>query len=136
MASSASAPLRPGYVDVRAADGRHVASALDARSAAQRVRGLIGRRLDAGQGLLLRRCGSVHTNFMGYPIDVVYLSREGEIVKLVGALWPWRFSWGGRRAAETLELASGEAQRLGLASGERLDMGRSAAHAMTTTEAL
>ncbi len=130
MASNSAAEIGAGHLEVRTANGRHVASALDARSMTQRMRGLIGRRLEAGQGLLLRRCGSVHTNFMGYPIDVVYLSRDGEIVKLVRALRPWRFSWGGRHAAETLELACGEAERLGLATGERLALGCPAPLAM------
>jgi uncharacterized protein len=126
VASSGNAPARRGHIEVRAPGGRHVATAVDARSTLQRMRGLIGRRLEPGHGLLLRRCGSVHTNFMGYPIDVVYLSRDAEIVKLVPALRPWRFSWGGRRAEETLELASGEAERLGLAVGARLALERAA----------
>ena len=51
---------------------------------------------------------------MRYPIDVVFLDRRGRILKVVDAVPPWRAAacW---RARHTLELAAGEADRLGLA---------------------
>jgi hypothetical protein len=85
-----------------------------------RFRGLLGRRgLADGEGLLLRPGGSVHTFFMLFPIDVVFLDDEGTVVKLVPGLRPWRLA-AARRAKRTLELASGAAARVGLAPGERL----------------
>jgi len=43
----------------------------------QRMKGLLGRRgLPAGQALFLEPCNSIHTFFMGFPIDAVFLDKE------------------------------------------------------------
>ena len=87
-----------------------------------RMRGLLGRRgLESGEGLLLRPTGSVHTFFMRFPIDVVFLSRDGEVLKIAQALSPWHTA-GARRAKVALELAAGDAERRGIRVGSRLDL--------------
>ena len=79
-----------------------------------RLRGLLGSPPPApGHALLITPCASVHTAFMRYPIDVVFLNRQGRILKVVEALPPWRAA-GCWRARHTLELAAGEARRVGL----------------------
>ena len=86
-----------------------------------RFLGLMGRgRLPQGQGLLLSPCSSVHMCFMRFSIDVLYLDDEGRILKIVPHLRPWigLSLCPGARAA--LELAAGEAGRLGLREGMRL----------------
>jgi hypothetical protein len=85
-----------------------------------RMRGLLGRSsLPAGEGLLLKPTGSVHTFFMRFPIDVVFLDRELSVVGVAAELPPWRTA--GRRGAKaTLELAAGEASRRGIEPGDRL----------------
>ena len=82
-------------VTVVFADGGELAAtATVADGFFSRARGLIARhRLAPPEGLLLRPCTSVHTAFMHYPIDVVYLDAEGSIVKVVHGLRPWRVSW-------------------------------------------
>ena len=85
-----------------------------------RMRGLLGRKqLPAGEGMLLRPCPSVQTLFMRFPIDVVFLDRDGVVLKVVENLRPWR-SAGARRAHATLELAEGEAARVGISVGDKL----------------
>lgn len=84
-----------------------------------RFRGLIGReRPAAGEALLIEPCRQVHTLFMRYPIDVVHLSRDGEVLA-VETLKPWRLGRWVLRSARVLELRAGEAERLGLALGVR-----------------
>jgi uncharacterized membrane protein (UPF0127 family) len=84
------------------------------------MRGLLGRDgLAQGEGLLLKPCGSVHTFFMGFPIDVVFLDRELSVVAVRPEVRPWRTA-GARGAKAALELAAGEAARLGIASGMQL----------------
>jgi len=84
------------------------------------MRGLLGRaELPRGEGILLRPAGSVHTFFMRFPIDVVFLDREQVVVGIESDLAPWRTA--GRKGAKAvLELASGEAARRGLAVGDAL----------------
>ena len=102
-------------------DGRPVVVAHVASNWRTRMRGLLFRRpLIAGEGLVLTRCGSVHTWLMRYAIDVVYLDADLRVVKVAAAVGRWRFSIGGRGARHTLELAAGEAARLGLVPGARL----------------
>lgn len=75
--------------------------------------------LQPGHGLLLVPCASVHTAFMAYAIDVVFLDRAGRIRKIVPCLKPWRIA-AFLGAYQTLELAAGEAARLGLVAGVSL----------------
>ena len=85
-----------------------------------RMRGLLGRSgLEQGEGLFLKPCGSVHTLFMRFPIDVVFLDRELSVLAVRPAVPPWRTA-GTRGAKVTLELAAGEAARLGIEPGVKL----------------
>jgi uncharacterized membrane protein (UPF0127 family) len=85
-----------------------------------RVRGLLGRSgLSSGEGLLLRPAGSVHTAFMKFAIDVVFLDRDLRVLKVVPELVPWRTA-ACRGARAVLELPAGEASRRGLRSGVSL----------------
>jgi hypothetical protein len=79
-----------------------------ARTFRERARGLIGRPPPPpGEGLLIAHCGAIHTFFMRYPIDAVFLDRDGKPVKTVRNIRPWRlFVWGGFRARSVLETAS------------------------------
>jgi uncharacterized membrane protein (UPF0127 family) len=85
-----------------------------------RLRGLLGRSsLPAGEGLLLRPCGSVHTLFMRFPIDVVFCDRELRVLSVAESVRPWRAAV--RRGAKVaVELAAGEARRRGVETGVRL----------------
>lgn len=82
-----------------------------AHTFAERAKGLIGRRaLASGQGLLIERCNAIHTFFMRFPIDATFLDRDGKVVKVVRNVRPWRLMvWGGWRAVQVLETASGGA---------------------------
>jgi len=86
-----------------------------------RMRGLLGRSsLPAGEGLLIRPAPSVHTFFMRFPIDVVFLSRSGEVLKVSADVGPWR-ARSCRGAYAVLELAAGEAERRGVAVGDHIE---------------
>ena len=85
-----------------------------------RFRGLMGvAHLPPATGLLLPGTSSVHTHFMRFPIDVVFLDSERRIVSAWPALRPWRFARA-KGAASVLELAAGECDRLGLTAGGAL----------------
>jgi uncharacterized membrane protein (UPF0127 family) len=85
-----------------------------------RLRGLLGRSgLSSGEGMLLRPAASVHTAFMRFSIDVVFLDREDRVVKVAADLRPWKAA-GCRGARTVLELPAGEAARRGLRPGVSL----------------
>jgi uncharacterized membrane protein (UPF0127 family) len=87
-----------------------------------RLRGLLGRReLSRGEGLLIRPGSSIHTWFMRFPIDVVFLDRELRVVRVAADVGPWRLRWG-KGARQVLELAAGEAAARGIEAGDRLTL--------------
>ena len=91
-----------------------------ANTIVSRMRGLLGRRgLAAGEGLLIAPAPSVHTFFMRFPIDVVFLDKAQTIVKITHSLVPWRTAFA-RKAFATLELPAGTAVALGLEPGTAL----------------
>ncbi len=78
-----------------------------AESYTARLAGLIGRkRLEDGRGLLLKKCSSIHTLFMNFPIDVLYLDGENTVVAVETNLKPWRFGGMHRGTKHVLELRS------------------------------
>ncbi len=79
-----------------------------ANSLLSRIFGLMF-KADLGEmdGLMIQPCNSIHTFFMRFSIDVVFLSANGEIVKILRSMKPWRMSWMYFRAVKTLELKSG-----------------------------
>jgi hypothetical protein len=87
------------------------------------MRGLLGSDgLAEGHGILLNPAPSVHTLFMRFPIDVVFVDQSRTIVKVVHELRPWRAAFG-RKAVAALELPAGTAGRLGLTQGMSLVFG-------------
>ena len=82
-----------------------------ARSFLERTRGLIGvKRLAPDEGLLIERCNCIHTFFMRFAIDATFLDKNGNVVKTVRGIKPWRpFIWGGWRARKVLETAAANA---------------------------
>ena len=82
--------------------------AILARSFFQRAKGLLGRSgLEKGTGMLILKCNCIHTCFMRFPIDAVFLDADGNVVKTVRNIRPWRLCvWGGWRAKMVLELDS------------------------------
>ncbi len=78
-----------------------------AGSGPTRRKGLLGREnLAAGEGLWIVPCESVHTFFMRFPIDLVYLDRRNRVRKLRTGVGPWRIS-ACLAARSVLELPAG-----------------------------
>ena len=104
-------------------DGRVVCQQCGvADSVWSRARGLLGRRsLGPDEGLLLKPANSVHTAFMRFPIDVVFLDGELTVLDVVEAVPPWRMK-ARRGARAVLELAAGEAARQGITHADSLQM--------------
>ncbi len=76
-----------------------------------RMRGLLGRReLPSDEGLLLRPASAVHSWFMRFPFDAVFLDRELVVLRVAEHVRPWRIVTR-RGARAVLEVAAGEAAR-------------------------
>lgn len=107
----------------QSAFGSQTFDILVAESMFARMRGLLGRpALRSGEGMLLRSCNLIHTFGMRYPIDVVFLRRDGGVVEVASLVKPRR-ARGHIQAQCVLELAAGEAVRCGIARGLTLSIG-------------
>jgi uncharacterized membrane protein (UPF0127 family) len=74
---------------------------------ATRRKGLLGRSgLASGEGIWIVPCESVHTFWMKFPIDLVYLDRNKKVKKVRSGVAPWRLS-ACLSAHSVLEFASG-----------------------------
>ena len=85
--------------------------------------GLMG-KADFGQeqGLWIVPCHGVHTLWMRFPIDVLYLSRDNVVVHLESALRPWRFAPVRLAAASVLELPENTVRLTGTTIGDQLEI--------------
>jgi hypothetical protein len=86
----------------------------------RRMRGLLGRReLPAGEGILLWPASSIHSWFMRFAFDAVFVDREFTVLRISATVRPWRMR-SHRGAHAVVELAAGECERRGLVVGARL----------------
>lgn len=97
----------------------------EARSFLSRGRGLMFvSGLDEGEGLLIDPCSSIHTFFMRFPIDVVYVDRSGTIVRADGAMKPWRIGPVFTGSRWVVELPPGTIDATGTRKGDKVDIER------------
>ena len=121
---------------LRREDGRIVCDAvIVADSTLRRLRGLLGRRtLPPDEGIVLRPAWSIHTAFMRFPIDVVFIDAEQVVMRIEHNLRPFKTA-SSRGAREIVELAAGECERRGLAAGDRIAWAsRNVVNAIATQE--
>ena len=91
-----------------------------ADTSAKRRTGLLKHeRLAPGEGLWIVPCESVHTFFMKFPIDLVYLDKKRRVLKVRDSVPAWRLS-ACLRAHSILELPAGTAKSTGTVPGDVL----------------
>jgi uncharacterized protein len=105
----------------RANDDRVIENISKTSNFMERMRGLLASPpLKENEGLLITPCSSVHTFGMNYNIDLVFLDKQWNIVKIVKSLKPWRMSLS-NSAFMVLELAANSIEKLQLATGQQLE---------------
>ncbi|MBV9503684.1 MAG: DUF192 domain-containing protein [Acidobacteriia bacterium] len=91
-----------------------------ADTSAKRRTGLLKHdRLEPGEGLWILPCESVHTFFMKFAIDLVYMDKAKRVRKIRAAVKPWRLS-ACFTASSILELPAGTIARTGTERGDQL----------------
>jgi uncharacterized protein len=78
-------------------------------------------RPPGAEGLLLDPCRAIHTFFMRYPIDVVFINDRNRVIKILRNVLPWRMTWIYVKANKTLELPAGKLP-LDLKEGDQLEV--------------
>ncbi|MGE5613250.1 MAG: DUF192 domain-containing protein [Bacillota bacterium] len=93
-----------------------------ARKFVSRLIGLQFRKnLPPGHGLLITPCKSIHTFFMRFPIDVVFIDGDNTVLHILEGIKPWRVSrvvWNSRGV---LELPGGVVSATGTNVGDKLE---------------
>ena len=107
------------------ARGDVIGTVSEARTPWARMIGLLAHRdLPAGDGLLLAPAWSIHTWFMRFAIDVVFLDAEHRVLRVIPGLPPWRLVSGTRRAHTVLEFGAGTLASSAVAVGDVLRLER------------
>lgn len=102
--------------DVQLADRANIADSSETRRT-----GLLKHTgLAPGEGLWIAPCEAVHTFFMKFPIDVVFLDKKKQVVKVRHDMGAWRIA-GSLSARTVLELPAGTCKRTGTVKGDQLE---------------
>ena len=83
-------------------------SVMAANSLYTRVMGLMFKKnINKNESLLIEPCNSIHTCFMNFPIDVLFVSKKNEVVHVIENMKPWRFSSIYFRSKKVVEFPGG-----------------------------
>jgi uncharacterized membrane protein (UPF0127 family) len=106
---------------VDASDGRVIVPRLElALDSASRRKGLLGRDgLPGGAGIVIAPSNAVHTFFMRFAIDIVFLHRSGRVLKVRHRVPARRLAMS-PTAHAVLELPAGAAAESGVTVGQQL----------------
>ena len=89
----------------------------------QRMRGLLDRdHLEQGKALIISPCNSIHMFFMKFPIDVLFVSEAGVVVRAIENLRPWRLTRIYFTAKHTIELPTGAISRSNTEKGDQIEL--------------
>lgn len=87
-----------------------------------RLRGLTGRRgLDAGCGLVIVPCSSIHTFFMAFPIEVLFVDKGNHVLLATSPIEAWRIGPIVPKAHYVVELPAGTVAASGTVPGDELE---------------
>lgn len=94
-----------------------------ANSFTEKFKGLMGRkRLDKSEGLMILSCNSIHTCFMRFPIDVLFLNMDHEVIAMRKEVKPWRMVKFIKKAYITVEMPEGTIEHKNIEVGDLLIM--------------
>jgi len=92
-----------------------------AKSFSQRLKGLLGtKEFPEIDGIYFSGVSCIHTFFMQYPIDVLFLTKENTVCKVVKSVGPFRIIWGTLSAFSVIEMQSGAAEDVKIKAGDTI----------------
>ena len=91
----------------------------------ERIKGLLGKKeFLPGEALILEPCNSVHTFFMRFPIDLLFVDRNYRIVKSLPGFAPNKVSWIYWKSRLVIELPSGTLKQAQTLDSDQLQLDR------------
>lgn len=96
----------------------------EAKTMWTRGKGLLGtRQLPDQQGLWIRPANSIHTFFMSYAIDCIFLRADLRVYSLFENVKPGKIIWPQWGASSVVEAPAGKIQQWKIQVGDQLDVG-------------
>lgn len=104
--------------------GTIVATRIDQLSGfLQRAVGLLARsRVQRDEGVWITSCSAIHTIGMRAAIDVIFVDRDGRVLRVDRDVAPNRFSLSCRDASGVVELGAGALSQIDVLPGDRLEL--------------
>jgi uncharacterized membrane protein (UPF0127 family) len=90
-----------------------------------RMKGLLGKHksdFPQGAALIIKPCSSIHSLFMGFPIDVLFVSPQNQVIKIISCLRPFRFTAVYFNTGFVIELPAGTIQSTNTQAGDYLSL--------------
>jgi len=89
----------------------------------KRVQGLLGKKVfNYGQAIVLKPCNSIHTFFMRFPIDILFIGKDNTVVKAISGLKSFRLSPVCFKSKFVIELPPGTIKFTSTQAGDRLTL--------------
>ena len=89
-----------------------------------RVKGLLGRdSLPDSYALWISPCPAIHTFFMKFPIDVIFVDKDLKVVSIFHSLPSWRIIYGGWKGHSVFELKAAQLKNFNIKKGDQLYVG-------------
>ncbi len=86
-----------------------------------RGKGLLGRKsLESKSALWIKPCNNIHTFFMNFAIDCIFVNKKMEIVKVASNVKPYKIIGPFWKASSVIETAAGSAEKWNLQVGDQL----------------
>jgi len=96
-----------------------------ARSLSERLFGLMFKHNNMEiDGMLIEPCNSIHTFFMNFPLDVLFIDKKDTVVKVIRNMTPWKMSWLYLKSKKVLEVKAGLLPKE-IMAGDRVKITRS-----------
>jgi len=96
-------------------------SVLVAQTITSRMKGLLGRKdFPPGEALLIKPCNSIHTFFMRFPIDVLFVDKNNKVIKALSSIKPFRLSNIYFHARSAIEFPAGTLESSSTQEGDTL----------------
>ncbi len=95
---------------------------LVADSLLKRMKGLLGKsKMEGGESLWIKPCMSIHTFFMKFPIDALFLDRKNKVIAAIENLQPNRITRLYPKAVSVFELPAGTIEKTSTAVGDIIE---------------
>ncbi len=81
---------------------------------------MLKKDLGREEALVFPKCNSIHTCFMRFPIDIIFVDEKGTIREIIDSLKPWRLLFPRRNVKHTIEVRAGLSREHNLTTGMQL----------------